>query len=64
MHDPADSPAFERMLERIKTQGATPEATGFALDRRYYAVPDRRPGENRAQHRARLKRERREAKAR
>jgi hypothetical protein len=37
-------------------QGDTPD------ERRYSVLPDRQPGENRAAHRARLKRERREAK--
>ena len=39
-------------------QGGTPDK------RRYSVLPDRQPGENRAAHRARLKRERREANAR
>jgi len=39
-------------------QGGTPD------ERRYSVLPDRQPGENRAAHRARLKRERREANAR
>lgn len=42
-------------LHQAAMQGGTPD------ERRYSATPDRQPGENRAAHRARLKRERREA---
>lgn len=43
-------------LFQAATQGGTPD------ERRYTAMPDRQPGENRAAHRARLKAERRARK--
>lgn len=43
-------------LHQAATQGGTPD------ERRYSAMPDRQPGENRAAHRARLKAERRARK--
>lgn len=43
-------------LHQAATQAATPD------ERRYTAMPDRQPGENRAAHRARLKAERRARK--
>lgn len=43
-------------LHQAATQGDAP------VERRYSAMPDRQPGENRAAHRARLKAERRARK--
>ena len=53
--------ALRMELEQLQ-RGELPEQE--AEERRYYVVNDRQPGENRAAHRARLKRERREAKTR
>lgn len=58
-----DATDFRGMMDKMltmrqATQGGEPEM------RRYTAIPDRQYGENRADHRARLKRERREAKTR
>lgn len=47
----------EKRLQQQFTQGAEDDA------RCYVVLPDRQPGENRAAHRARLKRERRDAKS-
>ena len=52
--------ALRLELEQLQKQGEAPAQDDE--DRRYYVVNDRQPGENRAEHRARLKRERREAK--
>jgi len=52
--------ALRRELEQLQ-RGELPDQE--ADGRRYQVVNDRQPGENRAAHRARLKRERREAKA-
>lgn len=52
--------ALRLELEQLQKQGEAPAQDDD--DRRYYVVNDRQPGENRAAHRARLKRERREAK--
>jgi len=49
----------QRYLSMQRGELPDQEADG----RRYQVVNDRQPGENRAAHRARLKRERREAKA-
>ena len=46
---------FKGMMEKIKDDAQ------LALDHEY-SLSDRRPGENRAAHRARIKRERREGK--
>jgi len=46
----------------LRMQAAMQGGDAPAAERRY-VVLDRQPGENRAAHRARLKRERREAKA-
>lgn len=51
--------ALRMELEQLQ-RGEFPEQE--ADERRYHVVNDRHPGENRAAHRARLKRERREAK--
>ena len=63
---------FQGMMEKIEA-GAARQANALRMqaamqggtpdERRFTAMPDRQPGENRAAHRARLKRERREAKA-
>ena len=52
--------ALRMELEQLQ-RGELPDQE--ADGRRYQVVNDRQPGENRAAHRARLKRERREAKA-
>jgi hypothetical protein len=52
--------ALRLELQQLQTHGEATEQE--ADERRYYVVNDRQPGENRAAHRARLKRERREAK--
>ena len=68
-----DAADFRGMMGKIQIEAhlrmqqllVQPEALGQQDDeRRYYVVNDRQPGENRAAHRARLKRERREAKTR
>lgn len=47
-------------MQQVLMQNEAPAEE--ADDRRYSVIPSRQPGENRAAHRARLKRERREAK--
>ena len=64
---------FRGMMDKIEA-GAAQQANALRLqqamqggtpdERRYSVTLDRQPGENRAAHRARLKRERREANAR
>lgn len=65
-----DARDFRGLMEKIEADAAQQrnmlrmqEAMqgGPAEERRYTVMPDRQPGENRAAHRARLKRERREA---
>ena len=48
-------------MQQVLMQSEAPTDSGD--ERRYAVFNDRLPGENRAAHRARLKRERREAKA-
>ena len=50
-----------RQANMLRLQSAMQDGT--TDEPRYSMVPSRQPGENRAAHRARLKRERREAKA-
>lgn len=54
--------ALRLELEQLHTQSEAPAQDDD--ERRYYVVNARQPGENRAAHRARMKRERREVKAR
>lgn len=49
-------------MQQLLAQAGSPSVQDG--ERRYLVVSTREPGENRAAHRARLKRERREAKAR
>ena len=61
-----DAADFRGIMGKIKKEAAlarTAMQNGASDQQRHFVVPDRLPGENRAEHRARLKRERRQAKA-